>query len=267
MIGASDHWKALFNQKRPCLADLLIQGRLEDAKSLYEAWSDPETNPNGLSSEGWCAMPRTGIPRYLAFDVEPIYGESGELIAVVETLRDLTSHKLMETELETRAGQDALTSIANRRTFDTKLAEECVRAARHGAPLSLLVVDVDFFKQYNDIYGHQMGDECLKLVAQIVKDNALRRSDLAARIGGEEFAVILPQTSNQGAAAVATRLRCAVEGSRMLHSGSPISSSVTVSIGVITRTTDMDAVLFFTRADAALSEAKKRGRNRVANFG
>lgn len=266
MIGASDHWKALYDQERPCLADLLIQGRREDAKTLYEAWSDTETNPEGLSAENWCVMPRIGRRCYLAFDVGPIFDDTGELVAVVETLRDLTPHKRLETELENLAGRDALTSIANRRTFDAKLAEEWLRAKRLGAPLSLLTVDVDFFKQYNDDYGHPMGDECLKVIAKSLQAQALRAGDLAARIGGEEFAVILPQTPNEGALAVAERIRLVVEGARICHSRSAVSPVVTVSIGVLTATTEISLEDFVKKADAALYEAKKHGRNRVVNY-
>lgn len=265
MIGAAGHWKALYQEKRPCLADLLLEGRLEEAKDLYEAWSDTEVNPEGLSAENWCVMPRLGRRCYLAFDVGPIYDESGQVIAVVETLRDLTAHKRMETELETLAGHDALTSIANRRTFDSRLSEEWRRGKRAGAPLSLLMIDVDYFKQYNDTNGHPMGDQCLRIVAGCLQGQALRAGDVAARIGGEEFAVILPQTPNDGAVAVAERLRETVEGARVPHGASLVSPFVTISVGVTTSSGDMELDDFAATADKALYQAKKNGRNRIWN--
>lgn len=265
VIGTRSHWRALYDKQRPCLADLMILGRLDEAKALYEVWSDSEVNPNGVSTENWCVMPCIGKRCYLAIDAGPIYDDKGQLIAVVETLRDLTAHKLMATELQKLAGRDSLTSIANRRTFDSKLEEEWRRAGRHDSPLSILMIDVDFFKQYNDAYGHQKGDECLKTIAQCIKDNAPRAGDLAARLGGEEFAVILPQTSNEGATVAAERIREAVENHKIFHSASMISPYVTVSIGIMTSNADGDIQDFLTKADAALYDAKRRGRNRAVN--
>jgi diguanylate cyclase (GGDEF)-like protein/PAS domain S-box-containing protein len=265
VIGTADHWKALYDKERPCLADLLLQGRLEEAKELYEAWSDTEVNPHGLSAENWCVMPRLGKRCYLAFDVGPIYDDHGDTIAVVETLRDLSAHKRMETELEDLAGRDSLTSISNRRTFDRRLDEEWRRAMRNETPLSLLIIDVDYFKQFNDAHGHHKGDECLKLVARCVQNQALRAGDVAARIGGEEYALILPHTPNEDAALIAERVRQTVEAMRMQHAASPISRHVTVSVGVMTTQPGMDIHEFVTMADIALYAAKKNGRNRVEN--
>jgi diguanylate cyclase (GGDEF)-like protein/PAS domain S-box-containing protein len=265
VIGTADHWKALYDKERPCLADLLLQGRLDEAKELYEAWSDTEVNPHGLSAENWCVMPRLGRRCYLAFDVGPIFDDHGDTIAVVETLRDLSAHKRMETELEDLAGRDALTSIANRRTFDRRIDEEWRRAMRYETPLSLLIIDVDYFKQFNDAHGHHKGDDCLKLVARCVQNQALRAGDVAARVGGEEFALILPHTSNEDAVLIAERLRQTVEAMRTQHAASPISHFVTVSIGVMTTESTTDLHEFVTMADIALYAAKKNGRNRVEN--
>lgn len=268
MLGTSDHWKALYGERRPCLADLLLEERLAEASALYEAWSDTEVNPGGLSAENWCVMPGLGKRYYLAFDAGPIYDDQGRIIAVVETLRDMTARKQMETELQTLAGHDALTSIANRRAFDMKLSEEWLRSKRMSAPLSLLLVDVDYFKQFNDANGHVRGDECLKAVARCVQSQACRAGDLAARIGGEEFGIILPQTPADGAVAVAERLRQCVEDAREPHGASPISPYVTVSIGAMTMTPDEVAEIekLVETADRALYEAKELGRNCVVNY-
>lgn len=266
VVGTKEHWKALYDTERPCLADLVVENRPKDAETLYAAWTNTEVNPSGLSAENWCVMPRLGKRLYLAFDAGPIYDDKGQLVAVVETLRDLTSHKEMETELEELAGRDALTSIANRRTFDNKLAEEWRRAGRHGAPLSLLMIDVDLFKQYNDGYGHQAGDECLKRVALSIQQEVARAEDLAARIGGEEFAVVLPHTPLEGAMTVAERIRRAVEGARLPHGISRVSDHVTVSMGVVSSCADIPLADFVARADQALYRAKKNGRNRVEPY-
>jgi diguanylate cyclase (GGDEF)-like protein/PAS domain S-box-containing protein len=266
VIGTRNHWQALYDKQRPCLADLMVRGRLEEAKTLYEVWSDSEVNPNGVSTENWCVMPRIGRRCYLAIDAGPIYDDTGQLIAVVETLRDLTSHKQMATELRKLAGRDSLTSIANRRSFDQKLEDEWRRADRHKDPLSLLMIDVDFFKQYNDAYGHQKGDECLREIACRIRNNAMRAGDLAARLGGEEFAIILPQTPNEGAMAAAERIRRAVENARIPHSASMVSPHVTVSIGVMTSGGGGDVADVLSKADIALYDAKKTGRNRISNY-
>jgi diguanylate cyclase (GGDEF)-like protein/PAS domain S-box-containing protein len=263
VIGTRDHWKALYDQERPCLADLLLQGRLGEARELYEAWSDTDVNPNGLSAENWCVMPRLGRRCYLAFDVGPIFDDDGAMIAVVETLRDLSAHKRMETELEDLAGRDGLTSIFNRRTFDRKIDEEWRRAIRCEAPLSLLLIDVDYFKQFNDAHGHRKGDECLKLVARCINSYALRAGDIAARIGGEEYALILPHTANGDAILLGERVRKTIEAMRIRHPASPISRYVTASVGVMTLQPGMDVHDFVTLADIALYSAKKHGRNRV----
>lgn len=241
----------------------MVENRPEDAERLYAAWTNTEVNPRGLSTENWCVMPRLGKRLYLAFDAGPIYDDKGQLIAVIETLRDLTSHKEMETELEQLAGRDALTAIPNRRTFDNRLAEEWRRGERHGAPLSLIIIDVDFFKQYNDGYGHQAGEECLKRVALTIQKELSRAEDLAARIGGEEFAVLLPHTPLEGAMTVAERIRRAVAGARLPHDKSTVAAHVTVSMGIVSSNADIPLADFVARADQALYRAKKEGRNRA----
>jgi diguanylate cyclase (GGDEF)-like protein len=125
-------------------------------------------------------------------------------------------------------------TIANHRVFQDRLAHEWARAERDGSPLSLLMIDVDAFKAYNDGLGHQAGDSCLRQVAQVVADHATRPGDLAARYGGEEFAVILAGTDDGGARAVADKLRAAVEALAVPHPGSPVAPAVTVSIGLAT---------------------------------
>jgi diguanylate cyclase (GGDEF)-like protein len=159
---------------------------------------------------------------------------------------------------------DALTGIANRRRFDEALADEWSRARRSGRPLTLVLLDVDFFKQYNDQYGHFDGDDCLRAVAQVLVDNALRTSDLVARYGGEEFALIAPDTDEAGALCVAENIRLALESLRLPHARSPFSV-VTASLGVAAlRVSEQDSVTTLIKmADEALYHAKQSGRNQV----
>lgn len=162
------------------------------------------------------------------------------------------------------ATTDALTGLANRRLFDRTLMMEWRRAQRSGEPLSLLVIDVDNFKAFNDLYGHLKGDECLKMVAAICNGRLRRAGDLFARFGGEEFMVVLPNTPLEGARHVAERMRLAVELAQIEHKLDP-NGRVTVCIGVATLSEGQpeDAESLLEAADRALYRAKKNGRNRV----
>jgi diguanylate cyclase (GGDEF)-like protein len=268
VIGTCEHWRGFYDEPRPCLADLVAQGRTAEIDALYadhdHAGEDAIT-AHGRRAENWCVMPQVGTRLYLAIDAGPIYDESGKLIAVVETLRDMTVQKEAQAELERLATRDGLTSVANRRSFDTTLNTEWRRATRESRALSLLMIDVDFFKRYNDTYGHQGGDECLRRVAGAMADVVKRSSDAVARYGGEEFAIILPATDPAGACIVAERIRAAVEALAMPHEHSDIADHVTVSIGVasVIVTTEGLPAQLIGFADAALYRAKNEGRNRV----
>lgn len=162
---------------------------------------------------------------------------------------------------------DGLTAIANRRCFDETLIREWRRAARKGLPISLLLADVDYFKDYNDGYGHQLGDECLKRIALALESRLHRSSDLVARYGGEEFAVILPETDLEGAREVAEAMRAAVEAAKLNHAFSAVAKYVTISLGVATtipeRTDETGHLIMIQQADQALYRAKRAGRNRL----
>lgn len=163
--------------------------------------------------------------------------------------------------LEQQAVQDPLTGIHNRRAFDARLQEEIHRFQRYGQVFSLLVIDLDRFKQVNDVYGHPTGDQCLKEVTRRMAA-VLRKSDFLARYGGEEFAVILPGIQKDGAKSVAEKLRLCVEKTRFLYQGERIPLTISVGISQI-ETKEETAESLFQRADIALYEAKRQGRNRV----
>jgi diguanylate cyclase (GGDEF)-like protein len=188
-------------------------------------------------------------------------------------------------ELQRLSSIDALTGIANRRAFDEALSQEWRRMLRHATPLSLLLIDVDFFKRFNDGYGHVAGDVCLREVAQTVASKARRAGELAARYGGEEFAVLLPQIELAEATRLAEVICAAVRGCAIPHQHSAVAACVTVSIGVASISEFPDAAAALSRegvvpaafapgatvlvetADHALYEAKKAGRNRVVVAG
>jgi diguanylate cyclase (GGDEF)-like protein/PAS domain S-box-containing protein len=264
LIGTSDHWRAFYGSPRDCLADLIAQGRTGEVKALYAEHDEQAQARHGLYAENWCVMPQLGTRLYLAIDAGPIYDEAGHLIAVVETVRDMTVQKEAQTALRELASRDGLTGLANRRSFDEALHLEWRRAMRASHMVSLLMIDVDNFKHYNDSYGHQKGDDCLKLVAKAMAAEIQRASDLVARYGGEEFVVILPGVGIEGAQVVAERIRAAVENLKLPHAQAD-RQIVTTSIGVATTLAAQgsDPVELLASADAALYRAKHTGRNRV----
>lgn len=169
--------------------------------------------------------------------------------------------------LRSLAFVDGLTGVANRRQFDEWLALEWARAQRHGHALSLLLVDVDHFKAYNDRYGHQAGDEALRRVAACLSEQMRRGTDLVARYGGEEFACLLPDTDSEQALALAQRIVEAVPLMAVPHSASPVAPVLTASVGVATRRgptqPGWSSAALLGLADAQLYEAKRLGRARA----
>ncbi len=168
-------------------------------------------------------------------------------------------------KLELLANFDALTGVANRRCFMKTFDDEWKRAQRHNLYLSLIMIDVDFFKAYNDNYGHQAGDECLQRIASLLKNELSRPGDFLARYGGEEFIVILPGINSDGTAAVAEKLRKIIEAAQIPHTISTINDYVTISLGTTTiipvNKKKPDSLI--AEADKALYKAKRNGRNRV----
>jgi diguanylate cyclase (GGDEF)-like protein/PAS domain S-box-containing protein len=181
------------------------------------------------------------------------------------TIHDLSLHQKMLKELRRISHIDKLTNLANRRRFDDVYAMELARAKRTSQPLSLLFIDIDYFKNYNDRYGHPKGDQTLQQVAHVLAETVARPSDLIARYGGEEFVAILPDTSLEGASAVAENIRQRIASLRIEHQDSGQNGFITVSIGVATKLIDMDTGdnELIIAADRALYEAKAKGRNRV----
>ena len=161
--------------------------------------------------------------------------------------------------------QDGLTGIANRRMLDSVLEKEWASAKRNGQPLSVILIDIDYFKQYNDHYGHIQGDECLQRVAGALRDAATRPRDLLARYGGEEFVVVLPETDEAAALTVAERCRSLIFAAEIPHRSSGLGALLTVSQGIATAVPTQDGrpQTLIERADRRLYLAKQRGRNCV----
>jgi diguanylate cyclase (GGDEF)-like protein len=180
---------------------------------------------------------------------------------LLETSRELAS---ANRELEKLSRQDGLTGIANRRYFDNYLSSEIKRASRDRQPLSLILADVDYFKAFNDYYGHQAGDDCLRQVALALRTVGRRPADLPARYGGEEFAIVLPSTALEGALDVAKSLASEIEGMSIIHVRSGVSNRISLSQGIasVIPAGDTRPESIIELADQALYQAKQQGRNR-----
>ncbi|GAB4464508.1 MAG: hypothetical protein OHK0037_18580 [Elainellaceae cyanobacterium] len=188
------------------------------------------------------------------------------------TVRDITSRKQIELELqaaneklEILANLDGLTQLANRRRWDACLEQEWRRCAREQQPLSVLLCDVDYFKRYNDAYGHLAGDDCLRQIARAIAHSAKRPADLVARYGGEEFSILLPNTTAAGAAQIAEMIQAAVYDLSIAHRQSDISDRITLSIGIasVIPHPEVPPETLLNEADSALYLAKQQGRNQT----
>ncbi len=234
--------------------------------------ADSSSNPAVMNDEDSFILPVQGSsgllgyleiigvnqPRYLAQykkladKIVDICGLAIENARHYQTIKDLSD-------------TDGLTGIANRRKLEEHLAQEWRRLLREKKTLTLMMCDIDYFKHYNDLYGHQAGDDCLKEVAAVLTNHSQRSGDLAARYGGEEFTLVLPAVDRESAAKLAEMIRHDVEALQLKHEGSPISSYVTLSIGVACHvpTTESATEKLIAAADSALYQAKASGRNQV----
>lgn len=192
-----------------------------------------------------------------------IDGFDGFSIDISTTIRTEQALERANEKLKRITMIDGLTQIPNRRKFDEYLASEWARHFRDKNPLSIIFCDIDFFKFYNDTYGHQAGDDCLQKVARAIHDGPRRASDMVARYGGEEFVAVLPNTNPQSAKIIAEKIRTAVRNLKIEHSRSTIDDYITLSLGISTITPESDNSIedLIALADKAMYEAKERGRN------
>jgi diguanylate cyclase (GGDEF)-like protein len=235
-------------------------------KPVVFGGSPNELNPRE-SFATWKETVRGRSRPWEAVEIESVreFGPSVAFVLQQKRVRELNI--LLEDTNKRLAGlalTDGLTGVANRRSFDECLQREWARTVRTHKPLALIILDLDFFKQYNDQYGHIMGDECLKRVAKALQIGR-RAADLEARIGGEEFSLLLPETEIEGAMSIAETVRAYIQRLRLAHAKSPLGV-VTASFGVATATAGRTKTIedLVRAADGALYEAKKQGRNRVA---
>lgn len=204
--------------------------------------------------------------------VHVVRKENGDVQALIGFMFDISERKRTEErlaelqrELERLSLSDSLTGVGNRRLFDTVIAREWASASASGKPLSLVMVDIDFFKSYNDYYGHLQGDECLKRIARVLGEAAGPNAFLG-RFGGEEFVLVLPETDADDAVRVAQRCRTRIADEAIAHLRSPHSQLVTASFGVgtVVPNEGTDLMAFINLTDAQLYQSKDQGRNRIS---
>jgi diguanylate cyclase (GGDEF)-like protein len=243
------------------------------ARAITRPIRDLDRVSRRVASGDWkCEVPRSRIVEIGGL-AESFGVMAQRLQAMTENLERRVEQRTLEladtnARLDLLSRTDQLTGLANRRHFDEELAKEWSRARRQQLPLSLLVCDVDWFKAYNDRYGHVAGDACLRSIADVLTSTARRNTDLAARYGGEEFVVIFPGLPRGRAITIARTLRHDVEHLEIEHDESPVGC-VTISIGVATMTprpgdgSASDPIEILEAADRALYDAKRKGRNRI----
>ena len=222
------------------------------------------------------ALNKDGSYVWIRDVVHVVRNDDGTVEALIGFMFDISERKRTEEkllglqrELEDLSFKDGLTGLANRRRFDAALENEWSAARASQRPLSLMMIDIDSFKQYNDHYGHVAGDDCLTRVALTLRAGATRPRDFLARYGGEEFVIVLPDTDEKGAEHVAARCREALAEEAIPHERSKVAPQVTISIGIgtIVPSAEDSAVGFIEEVDRRLYQAKQRGRNCVVGTG
>lgn len=226
---------------------------------------------SGIDHEAdYRALTKNGDYVWIRDVVHVVRKANGDVDSLIGFMFDITERKKTEEELfklqkelEELSFKDGLTGVANRRMFDAVIETEWLKARQNQQPLSLIIIDIDFFKEYNDFYGHLQGDDCLKQVAQTLNTVAARARDFFGRFGGEEFVMLLPETDENAAWLIAERCRQALFKKQIVHEHSKVSQLLTISLGVSTMipAQDVQHNELINRADKQLYQAKQKGRN------
>jgi len=219
--------------------------------------------PAGIETE---ALRTDGRRIPIELHVAPLFDRQDELTGWASITYDLSEQKALQAELARLASTDPLSGLANRRAFEESAARLLDRGRRHARPLAVVAADIDRFKQVNDRYGHSAGDAAIRTFARLVGGHLRSGGDVGARVGGEEFVVLLPDTAEAGGAALAERLRAAIEAQPIVHEGRGFRITVSFGVAEVERD-DADIHAALSRADAALYRAKREGRNRVVTAG
>jgi len=226
---------------------------------------------SGIDHEAdYRALTKDGNYVWIRDVVHVVRKENGEVDSLIGFMFDISERKKTEQELiklqkelEELSFKDGLTGVANRRMFDSVIETEWLKARQNKQPLSLIIIDIDFFKEYNDFYGHLQGDDCLKQVAETLNNVKARSRDFFGRFGGEEFVMLLPEADENAAWLIAERCRQALFKKQIPHEQSKVSQLLTISLGVSTMIPSQDDEHneLISRADKQLYQAKQKGRN------
>ena len=226
---------------------------------------------SGIDHEAdYRALTKDGNYVWIRDVVHVVRKENGEVESLIGFMFDISERKKTEQELiklqkelEELSFKDGLTGVANRRMFDSVIETEWLKARQNKQPLSLIIIDIDFFKEYNDFYGHLQGDDCLKQVAETLNNVKARSRDFFGRFGGEEFIMLLPEADENAAWSIAERCRQALFKKQIPHEQSKVSQLLTISLGVSTMIPSQDDEHneLISRADKQLYQAKQKGRN------
>lgn len=244
----------------------------EWGKQLHPIYKEFISSPKRFSEHEIAFKSVSNQQQVLALTLSRILDKSDQAIGIATFIRNITERKLTEKvledvrkDLERMSFEDGLTAVANRRMFDNRLNQEWGRMQRNHLPLSIILIDVDYFKHYNDFYGHQAGDECLRKVARALQHQAARSSDIVARYGGEEFVILLPETSADNAYQIALNCATAIRELDLPHEKSSVAEHVTISGGVmsILPGNDNSPEQFLRGVDQLLYRAKEKGRNQI----
>lgn len=271
MVGTREPWRPFYPQERPTLADLVMaQASEESIAHFYDGKFRKSALIDGAYEAEDYFNEKKVDGKWYFFMAAPLTDSQGGIIGAIETLQDITERKRAEDQLRESEKKyrklsitDSLTGLYNSRHFFKQLANEVVRANRYGVPLSLILLDVDNFKKYNDRHGHPAGDQVLKRLADVLRRN-MRSTDSGYRYGGEEFTILLPETAGKNAQVVAERLRA--EFAAMAFSPrSDVEIHMTVSVGVNQYLPEEPPAAFLKRVDECMYKAKRRGKNQVCD--
>lgn len=269
IVGTRDHWRAFYPSERATMADFVVGNMREEVIETFFEGKYRKTQFDESAYEMEDYFPAVGgTGRWLLCTATAVPDESGQIIAAVESVQDISERKMVEESLRESEQKykemsitDSLTKLYNSRHFFRQLKTEIERSERYGHPLSVMLLDIDDFKRYNDTYGHLEGDNALLVIADVIRKN-LRSTDNGFRFGGEEFTVILPETDIDEALEVAERLRRNIANA-WLSPLSKLKCCVTASIGVSRYEPGELISTLLGRTDKAMYSAKEKGKNRV----
>lgn len=268
VLNTRQHWRAFYQHERPTLADIYLNHSHHLLLDGYEKYQiDPQCHEGVIQAENWMPMPFASGSRYLSLDVGPVHDDKGGVIAVVQTMRDMTECKQTEDALRQSIIADTLTGLGNRRYFDRQFQAVWQRCRRYQHPLTLLLIEIDDILEYARSFGKEAEQGLFVELARVLNACTLRPDDECFRYSSSIFAVLLPDTAARGAWGVANRIKQQLYDFDIPHACNP-HGRVTASIGMasVLPNSEADTTVIFNEANAAMYEAKQRGPNSMRQW-